>query len=105
MFAKTRGFLLDSNTLYSADSTVSTLNAIKENRTEVGELFKKLQNPPDSFTACYTIANDLYDTYYKLTGLAISPSGSLSSFSNDFSDYDKTFMELYDKLGLLLSES
>lgn len=90
--------------LYSDQSVKQDIASIQENQEEVAELIKKLQNPPDDLTSCYTTIDSMYDTYQDLTALAISPSGSLTTYSQNFSDYDKDFMKSYEKLNAQLPD-
>jgi len=91
-------------TLYSDASTISAVNGIKENREEVAALMKLLQNPTDEFVSAYNTLDTMYSYYYNLTGLAISPSGSLTTYSSNFSEYDSGCMEYYNKLDLQIPE-
>lgn len=86
--------------LYSDSSTLATIDDIKENQEEVAAIMRELQNPPEDLTACYNTVESMYDTYRNFTNLAISPSGSLTSFSQDFRTYDNDFMDFYEKLDM-----
>lgn len=90
--------------LYSSSYYQNAVADIKDNRSKVDELYKKLLNPDDEFRKCFEEVEALYSAYYGLTKLAISPSGSLTSYSEDFSEYDNEFMTHYDKLKLLIPE-
>ena len=84
--------------LYSDSDTISTISEIKANQEAVAEIMRDLQNPPDDLTACFETVEAMYDVYSNFTSLAISPSGSLQSYSENFRTYDNDFMRLYDKL-------
>lgn len=84
--------------LYSDSSTRTTITKIKQNQTEVAEIMRNLQNPPDDLTACFQTVESMYDIYSDFTNLAISPSGTLQSHSENFRTYDNDFMRLHDKL-------
>lgn len=90
--------------LYSSSSYLKSVADIKDNRNIVDELYKKLLNPDDEFQKCFEEVEALYSAYYDLTKLAISPSGSLKSYSEDLSEFDKEFISHYDKLKLLIPE-
>ena len=90
--------------LYASDNITSLINDIKENQKSVDELYKSLLNPDDEFDACFEEVEALYNSYYDLTKLAVSPSGSLRSYSENFSDYDDEYIAHYDKLKLLIPE-
>lgn len=108
-YTKTNGTFNDDfntslSTLYSSSEMLATIATIEDNQATVDELYKALQNPTEEFTSCFVVVDDLYSAYYKLTSLAVSPTGSLNSYSADFSDYDSEYMEHYDKLKLLIPE-
>ena len=89
----------DALAMYYADSsTKQKVSEIKTNQSEVDELMSKLNNPPDDMkTACSTL-NDMYEVYSNLTGLAVSPTGSLQTFSSNFHQYDNDFLTKFKKL-------
>ena len=43
---------------------------------------KDLVNPPEEYKEAYEKLQDFYDSYFELTNLVISPTGSLSSYTN-----------------------
>lgn len=90
--------------LYSSTSIKTTVADIKENQEAVDDLYKSLLNPTEEFEDCFEEVEALYSAYYDLTKLAISPSGSLKSYSENLSEYDKDFISHYDKLRLLIPE-
>lgn len=91
--------------LYDDASTKETIAFIKQNQSEVDELMRSLQNPTEEFSACYDTLDSMYDAYKGLTGLAISPSGSLTSYTDEFSQYDNSFMDYYEKIETQIPES
>ena len=80
--------------------------AISENQDEVSRLYQALLNPPEDsdLTACFDLVDKMYDEYKKLTDLAVSPQGSLTSYSADFRAADTNFIDYYEKLKLLIPE-
>ena len=90
--------------LYADESTKETISKIKDNRSAVSDLMSQLSQPTSEFERCYDTLTDLYDTYDKFTSLAISPSGSLQTYSSNFSDYDSDFASNYHLLITLSPE-
>lgn len=91
--------------LYADDDIQTIVSSLRENRTFIDGIMADLQNPPAEFAACYEAANSLYDAYYGLVDLAISPSGSYNTYSANFSKYDDDLTKYYNKLeALILSE-
>lgn len=84
--------------LYADSNAVTVVDELEKHRETVSDLMRKLQNPPDGFESCYSTVESMYDAYYGLTGLAISPTGSLKSYSEDFRIYDSDLMKYYEKL-------
>ena len=97
-------FNVSLSKLYASSTYQSAVSDIKENRLAVEALYKELLNPEDEFKDCFEEVEALYSAYYDLTKLAISPSGSLKSYSENLSEYDKDFISHYDKLRLLIPE-
>ncbi len=86
------------STLYGNSDAIAVVDGLKENRETVADLMSKLQNPPDDLKSCYSTVESMYDAYWGLTGLAISPSGSLKTYSEDFGTYDTDLMKYYEML-------
>ncbi|MEG1092665.1 MAG: zinc ribbon domain-containing protein [Acinetobacter sp.] len=91
--------------LYAAASTSVTVSSIEQNQTDVKEMIKNLQNPPEGLEKCYDTLTDLHSAYKLLTDMAISPSGNLNGFSEKKSDAVSDFMEAYEKLDNQIPES
>lgn len=90
--------------LYCSNDMLQSVKEIKQNQTSTEEIYKKLLDPTPEFERCFRVLEELYSAYYNLTKLAISPSGSLKTYSDNFSEYDTAFIEQYDKLKLLIPE-
>lgn len=90
--------------LLADDEIVSKVSSLKANQEEVSELYKLLSNPTDEFAALYDSIDEMYSYYYNLTKLAISPTGSLTSYSESIREYDNGYIECYNKVELLIPE-
>lgn len=90
--------------LYSDEEIIARIDGIEEDQDTVADLMKKLQVVPEGLEACYQTVTELYNAYKQITDLAISPSGSYTTYSENFASYDKEFMKYYDQLGLQIPE-
>ena len=90
--------------LYESDEYKDKVITIKASQNLVEETMKKLQSPPDDLRDCYETLNDMYEAFTEFTKMAINPSGSLQTYSDDFASCDTTFMKCYDKLGTQIPE-
>lgn len=90
--------------LYADSNVVTIVDGLEENRETVSNLMRELQSPPDGLESCYHTVESMYDAYHGLTGLAISPTGSLKTYSEDFRTYDSDFMKYYEKLDTQIPE-
>lgn len=88
--------------LYADDSVQTVISGLQASREVVDGIMADLQNPPAEFAACYEAADSLYDAYCGLLDLAISPTGSLKSYSENFSEYDDDLLRYYNKLEALI---
>lgn len=109
-YTKTNGVYHDDfNTslqkLYSSDKIIDAIATIQSNQDTVNQLYVALQNPTEEFQTCYDVVDELFSAYSNLTDLAISPTGSLNTYSESFTDYDTVFLEQYNKLKLLIPET
>ena len=53
------------------------------------------KNPPEEYKSAYQSLAECYDAYLIFTNLAINPTYSLNTFSEDFSDADSEFIHCY----------
>lgn len=88
--------------LYAEDNTATVISGLQASRELVDGIMADLQNPPAEFAACYEAADSLYDAYCGLIDLAVSPSGSLKTYSENFSKYDEDLLKYYNKLEALI---
>lgn len=84
--------------LYADSDIKTTIKDIEKNQASVKEIIKQLQNPPEGLDKCYDTVSDLYEAYKILTDLAVDPSGSYNSVSEDKSDAVSDFLSAYEKL-------
>jgi len=102
------GFYSDFNVslsvLFSDEDIVAKIDDIKENKTLVDSLMKDLQNPPEDLKNVYDLALEAYDSYTSLTDLAVSPSGSLKSYADEFSESDSALASAVKKLSSQIPE-
>ena len=88
--------------LFSDSTFMSTISSIKSNQETVASMMKDLQNPPEGFEEAYDAMKDFNRAYTSLTNLAIDPTGSLTSFTQDFNDADSDAVNCYNALELYL---
>ena len=88
--------------LYAEDNTATVISGLQASRELVDGIMADLQNPPAEFASCYEAADSLYDAYCGLIDLAVSPSGSLKTYSENFSKYDEDLLKYYNKLEALI---
>lgn len=84
--------------LYSDSNIMASVNELKEHQEKIAALMAELQKPPKGLEACYDTVESMHDSYFGLVNLAISPKGTLETYSNDLSTYDNDFMKYYHKL-------
>ena len=84
--------------MFADSSFTEQINEIKENQESVNSLMKSLTNPPEEYTDAYLSVKELYDVYLDLTNCAISPTGSLTTFTSTFNEADTNFANAYDSI-------
>lgn len=88
--------------LYASDSIKSDVANITLNRDAVSELMSNLSQPTSEFSTCYTSLLEMYDYYNRFTSLALSPTGSLQTYSDSFRELDSNFVASYDTIKTLI---
>ena len=89
--------------LFSDEEFKNVISGIKSNQNEVTELMKILKNPPKEYEEAYLALKAYYDDYLSLTKIVISPTGSLSSFSEDFNNADNASVKSYENMKMYLN--
>lgn len=90
--------------LFADEDFKKQLDDIESNRELVGSLIKELNNPPEEYENAYEIIMELYDAYISLTNLAMSPTGSLQTYSVNFNEADTEFLNSYNAMEMYLDE-
>lgn len=87
------------------DSSFSTkISKIEDNQDSVKSGMKQLKNPPEEYEDAYEALSELYNAYLTFTNSVVSPSGSLQSFSSNFSDADSDMVKHIDAMELYLDD-
>ena len=106
-FTRPNGYFVDDfNTalanLFRDSDFNETISSIESNQDLVSGLMKDLKNPPEEFDEAYDAIKELYNAYTALTNLATDPSGSLTTFSQNFNAADSEFANCYDAMKLYI---
>lgn len=97
-------FNVSLRALYADQKIIDQISAIEENQASVQTLMKKLQNPEEEFKICYETVTNMYSAYSQLTNLAVSPSGSFNTYSDNFQEYDNECIKYYEELKTQIPE-
>lgn len=97
-YGYTSDFNTSLNTLLEDEDFSKKIILIKNNREDVDEIMKKLINPSEEHKEAYATLKEYYDNYYSLTELAISPTGSLTTYSSNFNQADTDTVKSYNKM-------
>lgn len=92
------------NNLFADSDFYMQINNIMENQDTVNSLIGQLKNPPEEYKEAYKVLSECYDAYRTFTNMAINPTGSLKSFSEDFDVADTEFMHCYHVMEFYLQE-
>ena len=90
--------------LYSSDEIIEKIASININKVSVDDLYKQLQNPTVEFEKCFDVAEELYDSYIALVNLALSPTGSFNSYTEDYKTADDGYLDAYNKLDIIIPD-
>lgn len=98
-------FNLSLRALAAAPETRAKIEVIRDYYSEISTIFAKLQNPPDDLAPCYTVLNEMYDSFQIIVDCAISPSGSLTTYTATFREADSSFVNSFKKLAAIMPVS
>ncbi len=101
-------FVDDFNTalsnLFSDENFKSIISGIESNQKGVAKVMKELKNPPEQYKEAYDEIKEFYSAYTNLTNLATNPQGSLTTFSQNFSEADSETINHYEAMELYLED-
>lgn len=83
------------NNLFADPEFGLQIDNIVENQAIVNSIVGQLKNPPEEYKSAHESLSKCYDAYLTFTGLAVNPTGSLNTFSEDFDNADKEFLHCY----------
>lgn len=106
-YTRPKGFWVDDfndalANLFSDYGFNKKISTIKDNQDKVDELMKKLKNPPEEYKDTYNTISDMYKAYTSFVNCVTSPSGSLQTFSSNFSDNDSELVNYYNAMRLYI---
>lgn len=76
------------------------LSTLESNQAEIQLIIKDMFNPPAELEQCYNTLSEFYVAYKAYVNLALNPTGSLTTFSEEFNEKGNTALELYEMLSI-----
>ena len=87
----------DSLALLFSDPEIMQQQADIQDSIDIAiSTMQELSNPPEGCESAYEEIRALYSAFMNLTGLAVSPSGSLQDFRTNFSQYDSECVSAFN---------
>ena len=90
--------------LFADEDFTERIDSLRTGQETVSSLMKDLTSPPDGFESAHDAVFDLYDAYTALTNLAISPSGNLQTYTENFNNADSNFANCYEALQIYITD-
>ncbi len=108
-FTKPNGtFVEDFNdaldNLFADSEFHDVIFGINLNQKQVNALMQELTDPPEQFEEAYQELKKLHEAYLELTNLVMNPTGSLKTFSQEFSDADTKTATCLKKMDVYIKE-
>lgn len=88
--------------LFADENFINSISKIETNQSEVTDLMKQLISPPKKYREAYSVLQEYYYNYLKMTNAVISPTGSYNTFSKDLTAYDNDTVDSFEKMKLYL---
>lgn len=90
--------------LFFDEEFMSDIESIESNQDAVQEAMREMMDPPEEYEEAYEALSELYDAYLTLTNLAVDPTGSLQSFTEDFNEADADAANCLQAMTLYIDE-
>lgn len=88
--------------LFSDVTFKNKINKIKKDSSDIVNLMKGMTNPPSDFRDAYIKLTSCYEDYVKLVSMATSPTGNLTSYTQNFNRLDSSLVSELSSLELYL---
>ncbi len=88
------------NNLFNDYDFKKRITQLQKDVSEIDSIMKDMTNPPAEYREAYLKLNSCYEDYYKLVQMATSPSGNLSSFTQNFNNLDSSLASKLKSLDL-----
>ncbi|MZP30886.1 hypothetical protein GTO91_14295 [Heliobacterium undosum] len=99
-FLYTSDFNESLKILYKYYDKNGNVDLLKNTKETVYKDIKSLDAPPEKYKQSYNAIMDLYSDYDQYINLAINPTGSLQSYSNETRDLNTKISKKYKEFGL-----
>ena len=84
--------------LYASDEMNKKVSGLKSAKSQVDTKIKQMQSPPSGCENAYQALLSLYDAYSTMVSMASSPTGSYTTYSQEFNSADSAFSKAYDRM-------
>lgn len=89
--------------LYNDSTFSSSVEDISDGMSFLESQVKELMNPPKKYEEAYAALMDYYNTFIDFANCVINPTGSLSTYSSEFSELDSEVLNCYKKMQLYVN--
>lgn len=90
--------------LYADPAFCAKLDDITENQRTVEAIVRRLKKPPEEHEAAHASLAECYEAYRTFTDMALNPTGSLNTFSEEFDEVDTEFVRCYRRMQFYLQD-
>ena len=88
--------------LFADEAFLTSLYSISDNQMAVLSMMQQLNDPPEEYREAFTVLTDYYMSYKTMTDMAIDPTGSYSTYSEEFSEVDNNTVDLFNKMMIFI---
>lgn len=88
--------------LYDDPDIIAKVTTLESNGNKINVLMKDIQNPPDNYTKVYETLLEAHSDLSGVISLAVSPSGSLTSFNQESRQKIDAFIAKYKMINTIL---
>lgn len=98
-------FSVNISSLHSYFESKDKFDALEKKSIEIKEQMQELKNPPSEYERAYEEVLDLYAYGEEFIGMALDPSGSLQSFTENKNNLTSDILEKNKKIEALISDN
>lgn len=89
--------------LFRGEEYLDLTDKIYSDKQTITDIMGEMRNPPAEWQDAYDELKDLFDYYIEFANVVLYPTGSLTSFSEEFSELDRITVKYFNRMKMYIN--